>query len=714
MDSIENRPKTLGELVVNAASVFAPRPRLTVAESAAKNFIVHSPPAYIGPYKPEMTPYMIEPMNRTMSRDHTALIFAGPAQSSKTLSLILVPMMYFSITNPMDVILYHMSQPAARDFSMRRIDRAHRHSPAWGAELMVDNTHDKTYRSGMLLTISWPSINEMSSKPVPVVMFTDYDRMPADVGGEGSPFALGQKRTTTFRNLGMTIAESSPGYPIEEPDEDVDNRHQPGPHEAPPTKGILSLYNSGTRHLWYWPCPECGEYFEGKFSDLRWPEKDEDGKPLSIARMAARVRMICPHNDCRIAPEQRDAMNARGLWVAEGQTVDRNGVVHGQDNGSKTLSYWLKGPAAAYTTWKDLVKKYLDAERAYERTNSEDELRATVNTDQGEPYVPRAKRELRKAVDLQARANREMKQRMVPRDVVALFALMDTQKYRWEVQIVGIRPGKENGTYDLVVIDRYRLSRSNRVDDEGVPKPVQPATYPEDWDLIVPEVMEKTYPLEDGSGHMEIAYTMCDSGGGKARSHGRQSESEVDKDMSVTSNAYAFWRRLRKEGKAERMLLLKGNPNVNAPRVDLTYPDSTRSDRNAGAMGEIPVLLINVNGLKDSLSAMLDRTEPGGGMIDFPSWLPVWWFEELTAEARGRTRWEKLGSRNNEAWDLLVYALAAAIWRRVEKTDWAKPPGWLAPWEENPYVVRTPLEGEVVDKKVKPVHRFAELGSQLA
>ena len=213
---------------------------------------------------------------------------------------------------------------------------------------------------------------------------------------------------------------------------------------------------------------------------------------------------------------------------------------------------------------------------------------------------------------------------------------------------------------------------------------------------------------------MEIAYTLCDSGGGKARSHSRQSESEVDKDMSVTSNAYNFWRRLRKQGRAERMLLIKGNPNINAPRVDLTYPDSTRSDRNAGAMGEIPVLLLNVNGLKDTLNGMLNRTEPGGGMIDFPSWLPVWWFEEMTAEARGRTRWEKLGSRNNEAWDLLVYALAAAIHRRVEKVDWSKPPGWLAPWEENIYVVRKALEGEVVDKKVKPVHRFAELGAQLA
>ncbi|EKI05075.1 phage terminase large subunit family protein, partial [Escherichia coli 5412] len=34
------------------------------------------------------------------------------------------------------------------------------------------------------------------------------------------------------------------------------------PHEAPPTTGILSLYNRGDRRRWYWPCPHCGEYFQ--------------------------------------------------------------------------------------------------------------------------------------------------------------------------------------------------------------------------------------------------------------------------------------------------------------------------------------------------------------------------------------------------------------------------------------------------------------------
>jgi phage terminase large subunit GpA-like protein len=709
----ERLPKHLGELVLDAADIFAPIERLTVSQAAEKYFVVHSPPAYIGPYKKSETPYMDEPMDMTMSRDYTGLVFVGPAQSGKSISLILAPMAYCAICNPMDIILYHMSQPAARDFSMRRIDRGHRHSPEWHARLMADrqsdNTYDKTYKSGMLLSISWPSINEMSSKPVPVVMFTDYDRMPEDVGGEGSPFSLGQKRTTTFRNLGMTIAESSPGHPVEEPKEGED-RQEKGAHEAPPCRGILSLYNQGTRCRWYWPCPECGEFFEANFSDLKWPTKDEDGKALSIPQMVKGTKLVCPHNDCRIAPENRDDMNAKGVWLAEGQTIDKYGVISGEGRYSKTASYWMKGPAARYTTWYELVEKFLNAERIYEQTGSEKELMVTVNTDQGEPYVPKSRTENRQAADLQARANKALPMRKVPKDVVALFALIDTQKYRWEVQIAGIRRGKP---YDLVVVDRYKVSKSDRKDDEGSYKPVQPASYPEDWDLLIPDVIDKTYPLEDDSGHMEIAFTMCDSAGEKGRIHERKSE-EVDNDMSVTSNAYNFYRRLRKQGKAERFLLLKGDSNPNAPRTHLEYPDSKRSDRHAGAAGEIPVLFLNVTSLKDSLNAMLDRTDAGGGMVDFPSWLPVWWFEELTAETRGRRNWTKLGSRRNEAWDLLVYALGLCVYRRVEKVDWLNPPGWLAPWDENVYVVRNVPEGGVVDKKVKPRHRFAELGAELA
>lgn len=704
----------LGEIVIEASSIFVPPERLTVAEASERYVYLNDAPAYVGPWKADKTPYMVEPMNTIASRDHTAVVFCGSAQSGKSQALILNAMAYFAICNPMDVILYHMSKPAARDFSIRRVDRGHRNSAAWGAQLPkrgnADNTFDKQYKTGMILSISWPSINEMSSKPVPVVMFTDYDRMPKDIDGEGSPFMLGQKRTTTFRNLGMTVAESSPSHDVieQEGDEGLTEREEVGPHEAPPTTGILGLYNQGDRRRWYWPCPECGEYFEGSFSDLRWPTKDEHGKNLSLPEMAARVRMICPHNDCRIKPENRDAMNLKGRWLAEGERIDRDGNVTGEARYSRTASFWLKGPAAAYTTWQELALKHLEAERQYELTGSEDDLRATTNTDQAEPYRPKKSESARAAIDLQARAS-DLPVREVPTDVRALLATIDTQGNRWEVQVHGVRPGRP---YDLVVVDRFKIEKSRRTDEDGDPLWVKPASYPEDWDLIEEMVLDKTYPLADGSGHMEIAFTICDSGGSKSRSHDKKVD-EIDNDMSVTSNAYDFYRRLKREGKHERFLLLKGDPNLNAPRAHISYPDSKRSGRQAGAMGEIPVLFLNVNSLKDSLNAMLDRDNAGGGMIDFPDWLPSWWFKELTSEVRGRRGWAKLGSRRNEAWDLLTYCIGLCVYRRVEKVDWEEPPPWLQDWDHNPYVLTQGREVRV-DKTTSSLHRLAELGAELA
>lgn len=92
---------------------------------------------------------------------------------------------------------------------------------------------------------------------------TDYDRFPEDIDGEGDGFSLASKRTTTFMSAGMTLAESSSGREIT----DVKWRRS-SPHEAPPTTGILSLYNRGDRRRWYWPCPHCGDWFQPAMENM--------------------------------------------------------------------------------------------------------------------------------------------------------------------------------------------------------------------------------------------------------------------------------------------------------------------------------------------------------------------------------------------------------------------------------------------------------------
>ncbi|EIX0812454.1 phage terminase large subunit family protein, partial [Escherichia coli] len=127
------------------------------------------------------------------------------------------------------------------------------------------------------------------------VALTDYDRFPENVDGEGDAFTLASKRTTTFMSSGMTLVESSPGRDI------TDTKWRcGGAHEAPPTTGILSLYNRGDRRRWYWPCPHCGEYFQPVMDNMTGYRNNPD---FVAAGQAA--RLMCPHCRGLIAPEQK-------------------------------------------------------------------------------------------------------------------------------------------------------------------------------------------------------------------------------------------------------------------------------------------------------------------------------------------------------------------------------------------------------------------------
>jgi phage terminase large subunit GpA-like protein len=258
-----------------------------------------------------------------------------------------------------------------------------------------------------------------------------------------------------------------------------------------------------------------------------------------------------------------------------------------------------------------------------------------------------------------------------------LYATVDVQGNRWEVQVHGIVPPPADGAlFDVFVLDRFPIIKSKRTDDDGEHYWVKPGTYLEDWDLLTEQVIHKTYPLADGSGRrMGIKLTGCDSGGKKG----------------VTSMAYAYWRNLRTDGLSSRFMLLKGVGEPTAPRVNLVYPDSSggRKDKRALSKGEIPVLLLQTDKIKDQLDNMLDRETPGG-MIRFGDTLPDEFYTELTVEQKDlKGKWINPRKYRNEAWDLLVYCLALCSHNRIEYLDWQDPPGWAADWSSNLMIVES-------------------------
>lgn len=700
MTTRRQRPNflSLEEMIASATAMIQPPERLTVSEAAAKYRYLNNPGAYEGYWKNETTPYLTEVMDTLTSLEYTGLVFVGPARTGKSDSFYNW-LLHSATCDPGDMIFYAMTREVARDISHGDLGKVFRHTKKLGEKLVEgrnnDNTFDKTFKSGMRLLLRWPTITELSGKTVPRVWFADYDRMEDDIAKEGPPFDLGRKRTTTFKRFGMTVAESSPGR-------EVTNAKWIArtPHEAPPTTGILALYNRGDRRRWNWQCPHCSEAFEPDFSLLNYPDSKDHWEAAEM------VTMKCPHCDLDIEPSMKKELNRNGRWIKDGMRWHPDGSITGKPIRTDIASFWLKGPAAAFQDWKSLVFAYLQAKAEYELTGEEGPLKKTINTDQGLPYTPPKLAEGRTPESLMARAEdwgTTQETPTVPDGVRFLVATVDVQggkRSGFVVQVTGFGEGN-----DAWVIDMFRLLKSERFDEQGDREPLKPASYQEDWDVLIEQVIQRSYPLADGSGRrMAIKLVGCDYGG----------------EDGVSIQAREFWRRLRNEhGLDKRFQLVKGEPSKKAPVFQKRYPDANQKDKLNAARGDVPVAFLNSNELKDALNGFLDRKDPGGGRWTFPIWAPPWFYTQMTAEFRNtKGEWEapKNHRVRNESWDLSYYALGLLRHDEIKALRpnfWENPPVWARPWDEN-VMVFGEQENSIVIRK--PAKRFdlSALAKELA
>lgn len=666
----------------DVANLIKPPNREPVSHSARRLLHVEQGGSMV-PWNGDLVPYIHEPMDCLKSRQYRAVVFVGPARTSKTVSLVDGWVCDTIVNNPSDFLLVQITQEKAAEYSKKRLSREFNASPdiqaAMSPRAHDNNVHDKVFRAGNFLKIGWPSKNVFASSDWKFVALTDYDRMPLDVDGEGSAFLLASKRTQTFMSSGMTLAEGSPGFHITDPNVRVSS-----PHEAPPTKGILSIYNQGDRRLFHWQCIECGEWFEPDFPLLHW-----DTNEVDPAKAAKEVYMCCPHCGGLMSeskPHQgqalKFALNRSGIWLPEGCQIDQNGHVTGEARETHIASFWQKGPTAAFQTWNELVYKYLAALAQYEATGNLEDLQTTVNTDQGKPFTPPRKGD-RGANELMQR-RRDLGVRVVPEWARFLTAAVDVQAgaktARFDVMVLAWGPELEHQ-----VIDRFKIERSKRVDPDNPDKfvRVNPAAYLEDWDLLIDRVINKSYELEDDSGRrMPIHLTACDSGG----------------EDGVTDNAYEFYRKIKQEGLARRFMLVKGQGR--GPVIVETYPDNTkRKDRKARAYGDVPVYQLNPDRIKDTVQSAFDRPEPGRRYVHLPMWLPDTFFDELLAEERGHDgKWKKI-SKRNETLDLFVYNWSCIYKLKADRIDWENPPYFAVPIDESTALVTQDGESVALPKR---------------
>lgn len=674
------------------ARMVRPRERMKVSEASERYVKVRTASGGIDNWNPALTPYMIEPMNLLNSREYDAVVFVGPAQSGKTQSLITGFMSYIVKCEPSDFMILQTTKGTARDFDTQVIKRAFRDSPELKAEIAPgsksDNTFDKVFKSGAILFQRWPSINELSGKPLKFMLITDYDRMTQNIDGEGSPFSLSQKRTTKFLSRGMTVVDTSPGFVVSDPAWRPPAGRE---HAAPPCSGALSIFNMGTMHRYYVKCPECGEWF--------MPPSDEKGLDFSftkdmfgatITEMTRPVSYICTKNGCLIDISHKRAMNETAKWVPQGCTIENDQVV-GQHRKTRVASFWFPGIFAAYSNPEMLAQKFLEGMREYDITGEEENLKACINVDFGAPYISRNSISDISAEDYKRRSE-DLPERQIPEGCRFIIPAIDVQARGFVVQVTGYGLNKERW-----IIDRYEIRISKRK-ERGEPVPCSPHGFLEDWDLITEKVLNTTYPLSDGSGRvMSPVKTGCDSAGKEG----------------VTEHAYDYWRKLRKNRRIKEFMLLKGErpkPEAHKPSIKKSFPENTeKSRRRANAKGEIPVWILNTTLLKDAVSNDLSRDRPGNGFIHFPNWLSDSFYDELTAEVRTESGWENPARRPNESFDLICYSDACLKAKLQEEKlthiDWDNPPIWAKEWDDNTQVFQQGEKPVPEKSKPKPVQQ---------
>jgi len=657
---------------------------MSVSAGAAKSLVIKQPGGYAGPWDADETPYMAEPMDMLASRRHEACVFVGPARTGKTAGLLLGWMTHAVVNDPGDMLFIQMSQDKAREFSKTDVTRAIRNSPDIVGMLSGSsadmNTHDVMFRHGMWLRIAWPTVSNVSGSTYRYVAITDLDRMTnaENVDGEGPLFNLALKRTTTFLSRGMCLAESSPGIEVTDP-----NWQPATPHEGPPVTGILGIYNRSDRRRWYWQCPDCSEHFEAApgLGLFNLPADDvlmETIRSADIEAMSTRYgsRIVCPHCGVEIPARLKTVLNRGGTWLADGETIDAEGVRHGTALSSTIVGYWLGGVAAAYQSWKSLVGRHLQGLKDYALTGSEEVLKTTVNTDQGAPYTSRHLVESRNAGRSPQDRAEELERYVVPAETRSLVASVDVQggsTSRFVVQVHAVGAFREQW-----LVDRFEIRLSKREGMGAEFAPIDPAGYPEDWDLLTDRLLLSTYRTPIEGREMRVKLLVVDTGG----------------EDGVTANAYAWYRRVRKLGLHSRVMLYKGANTPTAPIIK----ESMVGKRNAREKGDVPLYVCNPNLLSDVVATGLKRDATGIGYLHFPApkhptnhphgWLPQAFYDELGAEVRQKNgTWKQIRKRN-ESFDLCRMIAAGIIRLGIDKiTDWTRTVAWLAPLDRNPEVI---------------------------
>jgi phage terminase large subunit GpA-like protein len=674
-----NQTAHLSDVLGRVTLATLPPPKLTVLAYATKHRrFDNAGGGFVGVYDPAYVPYINEPQEVLTSDKYMTMAIVGPGQCAKT--TIAENWLLYSVgSDPGGFLWYMQTNDAMEGYCKERIDDLIRTHPEMRERIgskTVDNSLKFKRFTAMSCHFMPANPSSFINKRAPRIVLDEIDAYSPSLG---DPVKLANIRRQTFGRRSMLMVMSHPDAARGmDPDRDWET-------------GVMSVFKSGDRRLWWWQCPSCG-MFSSPCPTARHHMTIEYNPDAPLEQIRREAFLLCPHSGCTVPDSDRRAMNATGRWVPEAREIDpETGEVTGEPPRTDIASFWIVGAMSPFIIGGigTLAANRVSAERTLELTGDDKPIRTVMCKEWGYPYSRARQVGQMDAATLAERCDPDLELRTVPRGCRFLTAGADVQPDRFEVLVRGWGAKGESW-----VVDRWK-------------RLAETSTSTADWDALIDSVVTRAYPLADGSGRtMAVRAFGFDSGG----------------QAGVTLQANDAWKRAKERGQVRRfgkiegheaysVMPLKGASSAAARRITVSFPSAKGADRKVVVGGTVPLLLFAPNGFKDDLATQLAKADPGAWHVHFPEALkdrlpPHRFFEQLVSETRRFDgRWEKphQGVRN-EALDLMVMTHVMAALLGLHRVKWDRPPPWASDWDRNPMVKpaepvnATPEAGKTVER----------------
>ena len=361
-----------------------PPPKLTLSEwSDIYRMLTSESSAEAGHWQTSRAPYQKEIMDAVSNPEVEKVVVMSSSQVGKT-EIILNIIGYYIDYMPCPMMLVMPIEEMLKSFSKDRLAPMISATPTLRNKVFDVKSKDssntmlhKKFHGGHLTLVGANSAANLASRPIRVLLADEVDRFQEDVGGEGDPLKLAEKRTTTFWNRKLVYVST------------------------PTIAGVSRIekeFKNATMEEWSLRCPECGEYQILKFTLLDFET----------------LEMTCEH--CGAMHNEKKWKSKPGKWIQTNEEYI-----------GKNRSFHLNEMASPWKNWGEIRDDFLQAK------NDVEMLKTFVNTSLGEVWEEKGE-----ITDYKVVANRaETYEAEVPDNVLVLTAGVDVQDDRIEVEVLG-------------------------------------------------------------------------------------------------------------------------------------------------------------------------------------------------------------------------------------------------------------------------------------